>query len=228
MAAELVTPDEARAQLKNLKAKRGYLLPHHGLLALTAPKLLGAYDDTYTALTLDSRTLENRVKEIIWVAILVATNEGIAVHHLRRLTEAGGSEEEATVAIRLAAFGRTAPAFKFVEDHWQKNLTTYDRATAYTTALDALCVGQPLEAQVIEMTMAAVHTCLYQHWELALHIRRAYEIGVSELALAEAISLTMFPASVPYFVEACGVWRKLIKEGQIPASENLRAWAEIT
>lgn len=224
----LVSPEQAQVQLAQLKTKRGYLLPHHGLLAITAPKLLAAYDETYTALTLDSRTLENRVKEIIWVAILVATNEGIAVHHLRRLKEARGSEEEAKAAIRLAAFGRSAAAFKFVQEHWKNNLPSYDRESAYTDTLEALCVGQPLEPQTIEMTMAAVHTCLYQHWELALHIRRAYEIGVSELALAEAISLTMFPASVPFFVEACGVWLKLIKEGEIPASESLRAWAEIT
>ena len=228
MALNLVAPDEAKAQLQKLKAKRGYLLPHHGLLALTAPKLLAAYDDTYSALTLESRTLDERVKEIIWVGILVATNEGIAVHHLRRLTAAGGSEEEAAAAIRLAAFGRCAPSFKFVEDHWQRNLTNYDRETAYSSALAALCREQPLDNRVVEMVMAAVHTCLYQHWELALHIRRSYQIGIPELALAEALSLTMFPASVPYFVEACGVWQKLIKEGQVPASESLRAWAEIS
>ena len=81
MALRLVTPDQAKAQLQKLKAKRGYLLPHHGLLALTAPKLLAAYDDAYTALTLESRTLDDRSKEIIWVAILVSTREGIAVHH---------------------------------------------------------------------------------------------------------------------------------------------------
>lgn len=227
MPSELLAPDLAKRQLEQLRIKRGYLLPHHGLLALTAPKLLAAYDDTYTALTLEPRILDERVKEIIWVGILVATNEGIAVHHLRRLTAAGGSEEEAAAAIRLAAFGRSAPAFKFVEDHWKKHLSTYDRESAYTAALEALCYGQPIEREVVEMTMAAVHTCLCQHWELALHIRRAYKIGVPELALAEALSLTMFPASVPYFVEACGVWQKLIKEGQVSASESLRAWAEI-
>ena len=48
---------EAEQRLKAVRAKRGYLLPHHGLLAVAAPDLLDAYDATYTALTLRPKRL---------------------------------------------------------------------------------------------------------------------------------------------------------------------------
>ena len=224
----LASPEEARNRLEGVKAKRGYLLPHHGLLALTAPKLLTAYDEAYTALTLEPRTLDNHSKEMVWIAILVAANEGIASHHLKYLRNAGGTEEEIAVAIRLAAFGRSAPSFRFVEAQWQEHIPGFNRESAYCSALEALYAGQPVESGLVDMMMAAVHTCLYQHWELALHIRRAYACGVPEIELAEALSLTMFPASVPYFVEACNVWREMIRRGEVAASESLSAWAEMS
>ena len=49
--------ESATERLERVKAKRGYLLPHHGLMALTAPQLLEGYDACYTALTLVPRTL---------------------------------------------------------------------------------------------------------------------------------------------------------------------------
>jgi hypothetical protein len=38
----------------------------------------------------------------------------------------------------------------------------------------------------------------------------------------------MFPGSIPRFVEACGVWRALIADGRVAASERYRAWAALT
>jgi hypothetical protein len=39
-----MTPEELSQRLAPIKAKRGYLLPHHGLLAVSSPQLLQAYD----------------------------------------------------------------------------------------------------------------------------------------------------------------------------------------
>jgi hypothetical protein len=39
--------------------------------------------------------------------------------------------------------------------------------------------------------------------------------------------LTMFPAGVPRFVEAAGVWLELIRAGRVPASARYRAWASL-
>jgi hypothetical protein len=46
--------------------------------------------------------------------------------------------------------------------------------------------------------------------------------------MAEALSLTMFPGSVPHFVEAARVWREMIEAGDLPASEPFRAWAALS
>ena len=54
------------------------------------------------------------------------------------------------------------------------------------------------------------------------------EAGIDERELAEALSLMMFPGSVPYFVEAAGIWRELILAGDVEASPAFRAWAEVS
>jgi hypothetical protein len=51
---------------------------------------------------------------------------------------------------------------------------------------------------------------------------------VPEDEMAEAISLAMFPGSVPYFVEACAEWRRLILDGTLPASSRYQSWARLT
>ncbi len=221
-----VSADELRRQLDAIKKKRGYVLPHHGLLAATSPALLESYDATYTALTLSERTISDRVKEFVWIAILVATDEAIASHHIKRLRDAGGSDGDFDAAIRLSAFGRSAPGFRFPAQHWGALLPHYDRERAYVSALDALCTGLHVDPPLVEMTMAAVQTCLFHHFELAFHLRRAYAARVPEIELAEALALTMFPGSVPYYVEAAGVWRDLIVKGEVPASETFKLWAE--
>ena len=60
------------------------------------------------------------------------------------------------------------------------------------------------------------------------HLIGAYAAGAREEAVAEGLSLAMFPGGVPNFVDACEVWRGLIGGGKVPASEPFRAWAEMT
>ena len=56
----------------------------------------------------------------------------------------------------------------------------------------------------------------------------AYGAPGREQKCEEAITLAMFPGSIPRFVEACGVWRALIADGRVAASERYRAWAALT
>jgi alkylhydroperoxidase/carboxymuconolactone decarboxylase family protein YurZ len=220
------SPEDVRRRLDDMRAKRGYLLPHHGLLAIAAPELLAAYDATYTALTLTPRRLSEHDKEFIWLAILVSVDEALASHHIKKFRDAGGTETGIELAVRLAGHAASAPRYAFPAEHWQRHLPAYDRARAYRAGLAALVAGSGMAPGLIEMAMAAAQICRRAWWELGLHIRGAYEAGVAELDLAEAISLTMFPASVPNFVEACRVWRALIMAGQVPASPAFRHWAE--
>jgi len=221
------TEAEIRAILDTVKAKRGYLLPHHGLLALTAPRLARAYDEAYTALTLDRRALSDYEKEFVWLPILIATDEAIATHHLAKFAAAGGSATDIETCLRLAAFARGARDYRFVGRHWADLIPGFDRDRAYGAALDALLRDRGVDRGLAEAALAATHACLAQWDALALHIRGAYAAGLPEIKLAEALSLVMFPGSVPHFVEAARVWRDLVKQDAVPASPALRLWAEI-
>ena len=48
---------EALSALEEVHAKRGYLLPHHGLLAISTPHLLERYDSLYSTLALEGDIL---------------------------------------------------------------------------------------------------------------------------------------------------------------------------
>jgi alkylhydroperoxidase/carboxymuconolactone decarboxylase family protein YurZ len=221
---EMPSAAEVERRLAEVRAKRGYLLPHHGMLAIAAPGLLAGYDAAYTALALTPRFLDERPKEFIWLAVLTACDEAIATHHIAKFRNAGGTDAEIELAVRLAAFAEGAPRFAFAAEKWGHHLPAYDRATAYRAALDALQAGSGVSRGLVEVTLAAVHTTRRGWWELALHIRGAYAEGVPEMELAEGISYAMFPGSIPNFVDACGVWQGLIAKGEVPASEVFRLW----
>ena len=110
--------NKVKNNLKKLREKRGYLLPHHGLLAISSPKLLEAYDSTYTALTLDQRVLSEWEKEIVWLVILISTGEAIATHHLDRLKRSGGSKVDVENTLLISAWAEGANQHNFVEAHW--------------------------------------------------------------------------------------------------------------
>lgn len=224
---DLTSETEVQAILAAVKAKRGYLLPHHGLLALTAPRLARAYDEAYTALTLDKRALSEFEKEFVWLPILISTDEAIATHHIAKFKAAGGTVSHVELCLRLAAFARGARDYRFVAHHWGDLLPGFAHASAYGGALDALLRGSDVDRGLVEAAMAATHACLAQWDELGLHIRGAYSAHFPETKLAEALSLVMFPGSVPHFVEAARVWRDLVKTGSVPASPALKLWAAI-
>jgi len=222
------TVEEVRDALAGLREKRGYLLPHHGLLAVAEPDLLKAYDATYTALTLNKRAMPEREKEIVWLVILVSTGEAIATHHIDRLRKGGGNDADLEAALAFAAWAEGAPLFSFVKAHWGAHLPDYDPVAAYRRGLDALIDTHPVDRAVAEMGLAAAHQC-HRRWNwVKEHIRGAYRYGAGERAIAEALSLAMFPGGVPNFVDACDHWRDLILAGEVDASPPFRAWAELT
>lgn len=218
--------DDLSSRLAAVRAKRGYLLPHHGLLALTAPPLLEAYDRTYTALALDDRVLSHHDREFVWLAILIATDEAIATHHIPKFRAGGGTDREVEAVLAVTALALGFRAYRFVGRHWAPHLPTVDSEAAYLRALEAVSAG--VEARLVHLAAAAVHTCAAAWDALAVQIKAAYRARVPEPELAEALSLAMFPGSVPHFVEAARVWRELIVAGAVPASEAFGAWAALS
>lgn len=214
------------ATLAALREKRGYLLPHHGLMALSMPKLMHAYDALYTELALNERVLSRREHEFVWLAVLIACDESIASHHIERHRTAGGTPAELQNIVALTAMAMGIESGLFVDRHWLTHLPDFDARAAYFSAFEK-AVGDSSLA-LAHMAAAAVCTCKGNWDGLRWHIVGAYSAKADEHELAEALSLTMFPGSVPNFVEAADLWRELIVSGEVAASADFRAWAELS
>lgn len=213
-------------RLEALRAKRGYLLPHHGLMAISGERLLDAYDATYTELTLEPRVLTRLEHESVWLAILIHCEEALATHHIPKYFEAGGSLASLRDIQSLTAFAAGADGYAFVERHWLPHLEGLEPRADYLHGFDRARGDIP--APLAQLCGASIMTCQGQWAALAWHIEAAYRAGAAEAGLAEALSLAMFPGSVPHFVQAAGVWRELIINGRVEASADFRAWAELT
>ncbi len=222
------TVTEVEHALTVIREKRGYLLPHHGLLAVSAPALLEAYDATYTEMTLRPRAMSEREKEIVWLIILIATEEEIATHHIDRLLKGGGFLSDVSAALALAAWASGAGLHRFVGRHWGVHLDGFDAIDSYREGLAPLVGKFCIEPWVAEVGLAAAHQC-HRRWDwVAEHIKGAYRAGVQEDALAEGLSLAMFPGGVPNFVDSCDIWRRLVIEGAVTATPPYAAWARLT
>jgi alkylhydroperoxidase/carboxymuconolactone decarboxylase family protein YurZ len=218
---------DALARLDAVRAKRGYLLPHHGLMALTAPQLLEGYDACYTALTLVPRTLSAREREFAWLGVLNVRREHIASQHLTKFLAAGGTPADIDIVVKMSALAEGSGAFSFIADHWQHHLPGFDRRRLYLDAFGQMTLGTPVRAPLLHMVAAAIHACLERKTEVSWHIAEVYRLGGDEAELAEALSYVMFSGSVPYFIEACGVWHAMIRNGEVAASPIFKAWADI-
>jgi alkylhydroperoxidase/carboxymuconolactone decarboxylase family protein YurZ len=221
------TTADALKRLEAVKAKRGYLLPHHGLMALTAPQLLDGYDACYTALTLVPRALSEHDREFVWLGVLTARREHIASQHLVKFLKAGGTKAEVDLIVRLTAVAEGAGAYAFIAEHWQHHMPTYNRQKLYLDTISQTYADSSLRPGLVHMALAAVHGCLQRVTELKWHIAECYRLKVPEYELAEAISYVMFSGSVPFFIEACGVWQNMIRDGEVTPSARFKLWAEM-
>lgn len=214
---------ELRLRLARVKAKRGYLLPHHGLLATLSEGMLEAYDGLYTELALEPKSLSVRDRELVWLAVLIATDEAIASHHIPKFLDGGGTTDEFVSVMRLTALVLGGGAYSFVQSHWAKHLPGLSVDAEFVKAVER-CAA-PLSPRDAWLCTAAVLAAKARFDLLRLALIAAYDAGVSEVDLAEALSIMMFPGSVPHFVEAARVWMDLIRQGRVTASPAFAAWA---
>ncbi len=221
-----MTPEELSQRLAPIKAKRGYLLPHHGLLAVSSPQLLQAYDQLYSAIALEHKTLSVRDRELVWLAVLIATDEALATHHIPRFLEGGGQMAEFNAVLQLTASLKGVTAYRFVQTHWAPHVPTLDLMQSYRDALER--AGQPLSPRDVWLCACSVHAALGHFDWLSQALVAAYDRQVGELDLAESLSIMMFPGSVPHYVEAAKVWMNLIREGQVQASPAFAAWSRMS
>jgi alkylhydroperoxidase/carboxymuconolactone decarboxylase family protein YurZ len=216
------TPDQVRARLDELREGRGFMLPHHGLMAAALPELHATYEAMYRALTLDPRHLSPLERETVWLAILSACEEPVGTHHLLKFQQAGGSEAEALAIFRLAAWSAGAPCYATLDAAWSAQFGTPLR-DAYREGARPLIA--PLAEPLARLALAAIQAAKDQAWGLAVEIEAALAAGASEAQLAEALSYVIWPRGVNRFVRAADAWLGLIRAGRVPASPAFAAWA---
>jgi alkylhydroperoxidase/carboxymuconolactone decarboxylase family protein YurZ len=158
--------------------------------------------------------------------VLAATDEALATHHIAKFRAAGGDDALIGAAFAAAALAIGAEAFDFAAHRWGAQLTPFDPRTAYLEAMAAIAPAAP--RRLVHLAQCAVQVCRARWRVLEWQIEAAYADQVPEDEIAEAITLAMFPGSIPRFIEACGVWRGMIESGKVTASDRYRAWAALT
>ena len=148
------THAELKARLAAVKAKRGFLLPHHGLLALAFPDLLAGCDAAYTAMALADRVLSHHDREFVWLAGLAATHESLATHHIAKFRAAGGDGAGISAAFAATGWAIGGEAYDFAARAWQKQLAPWDPQAAYLEGVRRLA-----PQRLVHLAQLAVHVC---------------------------------------------------------------------
>ena len=206
-----------QGDLARTREGRGYLLPHHGLMAIALPEVLEDYDRLYRSVALTARHLSVYEREAIWLAILATREEGLGTHHVAKFLDAGGVNEEMDALLAIAGLARGADVFEFARNRWAPHAEGSMFETAGIRALES--VRGPLRQPLALMASAAAHACAGQDLALRGLLKACYEAAIDEYQLAEALSLVMLPGSIPNFARAAGVWLALIRSGEVRASE---------
>jgi predicted amidohydrolase/alkylhydroperoxidase/carboxymuconolactone decarboxylase family protein YurZ len=89
-------PADTDALLSEIERRRGYVLDLHRTLARLDPAFLASYDAFLDATFLAERTLDRRVKELVYIGALTAqgTDEAHLVAHMRAAVAHGSTERE--------------------------------------------------------------------------------------------------------------------------------------
>jgi alkylhydroperoxidase/carboxymuconolactone decarboxylase family protein YurZ len=208
----------SRSILDEVRTERGYTLSYHEIFARTEPVFLQRYADLYRAFTLDDRFLSPRVRELVWVGVLVADNEAVGTLHLERALEAGITEAEIGDAVAVAAVAHGWPAMRFVADTWQHTVhfPLWERYDAMLRDA-APTLSEREIGYVALITQAALqHRPAFLH-----HLDKLYVSGAPENEIAEVVSYLLLPKGANAMLWATDVWLEAIAEGRLSGGRHL-------
>lgn len=201
--------------LEVLRAKRGYLLPYHRMLAAHAPDLLTRYDAFYEKLTLDQNLLSPRWKEFVWIAILAAAREGVGSLHLDRAKLAGLTQDEMETAVALSALSESFPAFRFGIEKWHGWLSPQALENGYLALVTA--AAKDVEPALVELALLVCHGTRQDARAFALHLKRFTEAGGTPAQLSEALSYLFIPMGANLLIEIVEMWVHVAQAEGLPA-----------
>jgi alkylhydroperoxidase/carboxymuconolactone decarboxylase family protein YurZ len=220
----LADAENVRNTLEALRADRGFVLPHHGLLAAALPELEAAYGPMYRALTVDAHYMAPLERECVWLALLACRDEPVGTHHVALFRQHGGDDALAAAVFRHTAWAMGAAAQAFLARSWAAHFPGVDPAANYRDGAAALDLP-PLAEATARLLRLAVHAARDQAWALEVELEAAYRAGLDEGRMVEAISLIIWPCGVNVFVRAAGTWLGLLRSGRVTPSPAFAAWA---
>jgi alkylhydroperoxidase/carboxymuconolactone decarboxylase family protein YurZ len=220
--------DEVRGSIESIRERRGYVLPSHAMLAAAAPRLMEEYEAVYHSITFDFRALDPFEKNFVWLLVIGCAETPTGAHHLTDFIEAGGRAAQVEAAAKLGMIAIGARMLETVAPSWERAFPDYSADSAYTKAIERCAAEAQLPLALVHMALAAGHACRRNWGHVSRHILGAKAAGASDEALVEALTVCILPAGNPGFVQACTVWRNLIKEGKVAASPAFKLSAELT
>lgn len=228
MKKNLSTPDAVRSRLQANLAKRGYLLPQQGLMAVAMPELQDAYMVMYSALTLDQNHLTPLEREFVWLGILTAAGERIGTHHVKLFFDLGGTQADAEIVFRLVTLAMGASySFQFIDEHWQTHFDKIPAVTAYREMTQQLLLGSQVALPLARLILLGIHTTFGHKWGIQQELEAGYDLGVDEGKMAEAICLPFWAAGVNRLIDASEIWLELMRSGRVKPSPPFEAWAKM-
>ena len=198
---------KAQKVLASVRAKRGYVLGYHRLMAAADPELLAAYDAFYTRFTLASRALSDVEKETVWIALIIATRAKIGTLHFARARKAGMTKDAIADAAAIGAV--CIDGFLFMEYFKVKSEKTYLR-----TFEAARGKTRPALA---ELAGAVANAGTRRTDAMVLHLQRAFRKGMTRAKAAEALTYCLLHCGGPTMVEAVGAWERAARRRRLPA-----------
>ncbi len=211
----MATRNETTKQvLEEMFAKRGYLLPYHRLLGASDPALLATYDELYTRLTLDQRSLTLEEREIVWAALLATTREKVAAFHLERGLKAGMTRESIGDSMAIAAACEAFDALSFSHRAFAAWVSEELAMARYAVLFDASRGSIP--APIAEVAAVVCHAAHRNAAGMRVHLVRAFAVGVRREQLAEGLSYVLLHRGGPTMVEAAACWELAAKELGVP------------
>lgn len=113
---------DARAYIDEMARTRGYVLDYHKVMALHDFPVLQAANGLVGAAYLDQRTLDRKVKELIFIVSLTVmrASKGHIQSHIRVALDLGLSAAEILEAIEIALPEAGVVAFQTGFDAWRE------------------------------------------------------------------------------------------------------------
>jgi alkylhydroperoxidase/carboxymuconolactone decarboxylase family protein YurZ len=216
--------------INKIKEKRGYLLPYHELFLCVDHKVLDTYDQFYENITLSSRHLDNKTKELVWFAILIGVQEKAGSLHVERGKKAGITDREFSEVLSLCQIAMGIDAVIFLEDNWAEHLPNVASWTIYRNLLEKVANGMKILPQTIELIFIGIYTS-FPHLKdelLRFHLKRAKALGVRDAEICEAMSYVFIPCGANALIKASAILKKAIQDGEIvPDSDSsLHNWLD--